>query len=786
MAACSSSQVAATIHGTLVFGLKRKTEFPRTIENQILINSFAKTFMPVIRRSVFSKFPWDMPLGLAQPIRSFAFALAGLHLMSADPLPVQKLTLCDEPSFRNAVEQGGTIQCDCEGTLILSSELVVAKDTIIDCSRTGFTLSGNQTVRVLHVNPGVSLTLLNLKIKHGKSSQGGGLFNDGGQVTVSNCVFESNLAAGATDLALMSGTCSPETAGCVAEGGAVYTRGFFTAIGTTFSSNAAVGYAGIRPPSISFTNPPTGNLGLGGRAAGGAIRQVTGIVDLRRCAFDRNRAEGGMGEWGAVFPDNKFGPGPGGDAQGGCVDVADGELSLVGCLADANAVRGGRGSPPVTWHADPAVYSGGTGGTARGAVLFCANGRIKVRDCYFRANLTQGGDGGIGATMSPCRGFPFFLCASVLSGSGGPGGDAQGGAVFNAGQMETESSSFFANHAKGGDGGTAGDGVGGNDFGIGYPGGGGVAGKAAGGAVFNRNRAVFQNCTWVENQSAGGNGGNGGAGGMLSAPTGMVAGSNGGSGGPGGDSQGGAVLMADGSTTLINCTLATNRCVPGHGGAGGIGNLVDCSKFSCCVFCTPGSNGAVGRAGTCGAGGLHNSGGTGISLVNTLLAHNLADTNSSNASGSLIDLGHNLSSDGTCSWTQEGSRSQIDPRLGPLGDHGGPTPSFPLLADSPARDSGSTLLGPTTDPRGVVRPFGPATDIGAFEYEDAGTVEPFRLAAVADGAATLRWTGGPGIRVQRATSLNSAAWDDVPDTLGKHSAVLKPEKSSGYYRLHKP
>ena len=57
-----------------------------------------------------------------------------------------------------------------------------------------------------------------------------------------------------------------------------------------------------------------------------------------------------------------------------------------------------------------------------------------------------------------------------------------------------------------------------------------------------------------------------------------------------------------------------------------------------------------------------------------------------------------------------------DPLLGPLADNGGPTPTHALLPGSPAIDAaaGSTE---TTDQRGVARPQGPASDIGAYEEE---------------------------------------------------------------------
>jgi hypothetical protein len=59
---------------------------------------------------------------------------------------------------------------------------------------------------------------------------------------------------------------------------------------------------------------------------------------------------------------------------------------------------------------------------------------------------------------------------------------------------------------------------------------------------------------------------------------------------------------------------------------------------------------------------------------------------------------------------------KIVPKLGPLADNGGPTPTRALKAGSPAIDAaGGKPCSTTTDQRGVTRPKGPKCDIGAFE-----------------------------------------------------------------------
>ena len=72
------------------------------------------------------------------------------------------------------------------------------------------------------------------------------------------------------------------------------------------------------------------------------------------------------------------------------------------------------------------------------------------------------------------------------------------------------------------------------------------------------------------------------------------------------------------------------------------------------------------------------------------------------------------------------------PLIGELQNNGGPTETHALLLGSPAIDAGQN--GRTaTDQRGVVRPQGAASDIGAFEFEPM--VADLRLTKTADDAS---------------------------------------------------
>ena len=69
----------------------------------------------------------------------------------------------------------------------------------------------------------------------------------------------------------------------------------------------------------------------------------------------------------------------------------------------------------------------------------------------------------------------------------------------------------------------------------------------------------------------------------------------------------------------------------------------------------------------------------------------------------------------TCAFTASGDRV-VDPMLGSLANHGGPTETIALMPMSPAVDAADPACPPpATDQRGSMRPGGARCDIGAFE-----------------------------------------------------------------------
>jgi hypothetical protein len=95
--------------------------------------------------------------------------------------------------------------------------------------------------------------------------------------------------------------------------------------------------------------------------------------------------------------------------------------------------------------------------------------------------------------------------------------------------------------------------------------------------------------------------------------------------------------------------------------------------------------------------------------------------------------GFNRSNRSDCNLNQPTDQQNVDVKLGPLADNGGPTLTNYPLAGSPVIDTGSGCSA--TDQRGAVRPAGAACDIGAVERGVAPTLTSINPAATNAGAA---------------------------------------------------
>lgn len=165
--------------------------------------------------------------------------------------------------------------------------------------------------------------------------------------------------------------------------------------------------------------------------------------------------------------------------------------------------------------------------------------------------------------------------------------------------------------------------------------------------------------------------------------------------------EGGAVAnYAGGQIKILNSTISGNEASDGGGIANVNGGQVDIKNATIAYNLAYNSG-----------GGVSNFGIGGFRANNSIIANN---TGSGDCSGSIINSGFNLDSDGTCDFLS------ADPLLGPLAlNPPGTTATHALIPGSPAVNTGScTLTGVLKgDQRGVPRPQQGGCDLGAFEQD---------------------------------------------------------------------
>jgi fibronectin-binding autotransporter adhesin len=522
------------------------------------------------------------------------------------------------------------------GTLTLSSgEMSITDDlALAGPGASQLTVSGNQLSRAFRISGSttdVAVSGLTIAdgLATGRTALGGGIFNDGGHLTLTAMTFIGNqvvgddhphAAAGGGAVASVYGAtlavtgCTFTGNGSVAnrrsEGGAVLSD-----VGSTLTVGSSQ-FAGNQ--SLALVDNHERSFWFGG--FGGAVATLGGgAATFSATTFTGNRALGGAGE-------------PGRDgviAQAGAINnavslLAEGLGALAGTLQidqstfTENEAVGGAGGPSVGGSA------GGSGGYGlAGAVYNDVGGRVTITDSAFAGNRSRGGVGG----------------HATGTAHGGTGGVAAGAAIVSfRGHLIVRGSTFVENRASGGTGGSSQEQ-------------GGTGGRARGGAIHTPGfdgyfppgeEAVteLEHVTFLRNQASGGAGGDGGAG----------------TGGNGHFGRGGALSVNVGTLIVRHCLLDSNTASGGQGGAGatpgrghhGVGGGISNGEpvetvgqqvrnFLFVSDSTLTNNRAIGGAGSVGGfgrgGGIDNAGRATATIIGTLIADNQAVGGSGTVTG---------------------------------------------------------------------------------------------------------------------------------------------------------
>lgn len=393
-----------------------------------------------------------------------------------------------EASLVSAAAKGGYWQLKFTGTVPLTKPLVISKSTIFE-GVDGFVpaMSASNLCRLFVVQPGVKLTLKNLTMLDGHhtstnmetggipAAAGGFLYNNGGDVVVSNSIILNHDVIGQ-----------------------------FGADGNN-----------------SF-NPTDGAPGES--AVGGAIFSRNGSVLLSGCVLNANGVQPGSGGRGAdaVFVDDGGNGGNAGQGAGGAVFIESGNLTIFNSLISSNLVLGALGG--LNGLSIGVLTFDGIAGEASGlsgAGVYLgggATGVVSGSTLAWNAITNAGGqNGAIGKN-------------SAKGQKGRSGGSAFGGGILNDGVLRMTNCTVTANMLSAANGGVGGAGI---VNGFGTDGGdGGAGGSAQGAGLCNIGTAFVQNCTFSGNKDKPGTGGAGGVGGPTlgrngaTGATGAAAGAN--------------------------------------------------------------------------------------------------------------------------------------------------------------------------------------------------------------------------------------------------------------------
>ncbi len=134
------------------------------------------------------------------------------------------ITTCDFNTLHTAIQNAdGVIQVDCEGIISFPRQISITGDVHL-IGNEALILDGGGRTRLFYVADGASLTLENMTIQNGYSSEfGGAVLNDGGSLTIHKALFTRNEAG---------------------SGGAIYNFGAMTITDSHFMRNSG-DYGGV-------------------------------------------------------------------------------------------------------------------------------------------------------------------------------------------------------------------------------------------------------------------------------------------------------------------------------------------------------------------------------------------------------------------------------------------------------------------------------------------------------------------------------------------------------------
>jgi hypothetical protein len=700
-------------------------------------------------------------------------------------------------SLRQAVADAGSgdtinFNLSTQAQIVLTSgELVINNSiTISGPGANQLTVSGNNASRVFRTTgDSVTISGLTLTAGNGRGSDAtfnglGGAVENQGTLALNNCTISSSSAVvfGGAVYNFDDGSCTLTACTMVnnssgSDGGGVFSNGMTTIQGCTIAKNSGgSGGGGIYNGAGTLA---IDNTTISGNTAGngGGVYDQVGRMTVTNCTITGNRAPSGGG-FRAHSGDHLINTIIAGnlDSSGNPSDVANatisGTNSLIGDAGSSGGIVdgvngnivgvGGSGTRDITTILNPMLTS--YGGPTQTHPLVCgspaldagsnsgagslmtdqrgaprvAGGTVDIGAVEMQNQVTNTNDSGSGSLrdaitnatsgeiidISPCVTGTITLTSGEIGVANdvtinGPGADMLTVSGNNASRTFNASANVEINGLTL----TQGN-----------------AGSAQGGAVVLSGSGLNKiHACVMSNSSADFAGGLFILFGDLIMNDTTISGNQATSGA-------GGLGVNDGATVeMTNCTVYGNHTA-GSDGAGGLNGLVFLTN------CT-----VSGNSGPIGGGVVNDSG---VAINNCIVSGNTGgDLSAHSPNGDNNLVGTNTGDPLVGSNNIDG----VDPKLGPLQNNGGPTPTMALLPGSPAIDAGSNLYSPVSDQRGIARPVdgdgdgNAVSDMGAYEAGSCTVTtlmvdpQPMDQAVCAAGIATFTASpsgGGAGVATQ--------------------------------------
>ena len=450
-----------------------------------------------------------------------------------------------------------------------------------------------------------------------------------------------------------------------------------------------------------------------------------------------------------------------GYSRGGGI-LAEGNLTLTNCIVTTNSAAA---TAEYYWAEGGGIYadedlvlsnctisnnsvSGAYGGAASGAGVY-ADEDATVTNCTFSSNVIHVGQEGTGEGAGFYGEDEVVMTGCTISGNSITAGDntdtsAEGAGIYLDDDSEVSDTSITGNFILGGVE-SDNEGAGANNRGettftnvtitnnyINAA----ASSENGGAGLYINDDAQLTNCTVEGNSITGGASSENSGGGIFTDDdviirNSLIAGNTVTGGTDSTNSAGG--LRSEYGTDIVNTTISGNTAGGGSTNRGGGIFRYQGYEFDDplrLINVTIANNSVTGADGTTTSGGGLFVNEWPAEIGNSIVATNTSTGTGPDVSGPLNSQGHNLigNTTGITSTLETSDLQNVNPRLGPLQDNGGPTKTHALLETapaSPAIDAGDDDIAEdpetndplTTDQRGVgfPRSLGNAVDIGAYE-----------------------------------------------------------------------